>query len=272
MKELNCPLSEEQLTAFLDNELPDPQARQLARHIMACPQCSRVLGRLNAADALLRLPSVDRDEVPAPENVPDLSSTFWPTLKGRLDAVDQLINATDGVSRKRQRSGLMRLALAGAAIVLAAVITQQLMLNSMSGLQPEQLVQMHAGYVPSAPLSNPQAGHAQVALGSPDAFQPAPPTMIDIDGTPALWSQYLVDGRAVSVLHTARNAVNLRDMQPITADGKRYHLSQNPAGSVLVDSSGDIWHIVTADPYLPPQRMLTLLRQISSLPGPSASM
>lgn len=272
MRELNCPLSEEQLTAFVDGELPAQQARHLARHIMACPQCSRALGRLSAADALLQLPTAVGDEAASEEHVAALSPGFWQRLKGRLDDVDQVINATDGVSRPRQRSGLMRLAVAGTAIILAAVITQQLVLHSMSGVQPGQLVQMHTGFVHSSTSSPARAGHTQVAIGGPSASAPGTPTMIDFDGTPALWAQYVVEGRPVSVLHTARNSVNLRDMQLITANGKLFHLAQSPAGNVLVDSSGDIWHIVIADPYLAPQRMLTLLSQMPSPPDPSGSM
>ena len=273
MRELNCPLSEEQLTAFVDGELPAQQARHLARHIMACPQCSRALGRLSAADALLQLPTAVGDEAASEEHVAALSPGFWQRLKGRLDDVDQVINATDGVSRPRQRSGLMRLAVAGIAIILAAVITQQLVLHSMSGVQPARLVQMHTGFVHSSTSSPARAGHKQAAIrGGPSASAPGTPTMIDLDGTPALWSQHVVEGRPVSVLYTARNSVNLRNMQPITANSKLYHLSQTPAGNVLVDSSGDIWHIVIADPYLAPQHMLTLLSQIPSPPGPSGSM
>ncbi len=272
MRELNCPLSEEQLTTLLDGELPADRVQQLARHIMACPVCSRALGRLSAADALVRLPAAVGDEAASEEPVAGLSPGFWPRLEGRLDDVDQLINATDGAGRPRQRSGLMRLAVAGIAIILAAVITQQLVLHSMSGVEPAQLVNMHTGFMPpSAPPGTP-ADHAQVALGGPNASEPGAPTMIDLDGKPALRWQYLVEGRAVSVLCTARNSVNLRDMQPVTANGKLYHLSQTPAGNVLVDSSGDIWYIVIGDRQLAPQHMLMLLSQVPSPPAPSGSM
>ncbi len=253
MKPFDCPLAEEQLTAFLDEDLPAEQMRAVARHVMACSHCSELLGRLRAAQTVMDLPHPTADSAtPSPD--------LWDRVNSRLDEVDRLMQATPSVAEGLPRPYLYRLVAVGAGLILLAVVVQQVMLHTISGVPPTELVAMHNQAAASVPAAT-ASGYTNISLGG--SSQPATtanPAMVELDGAPALWLQYAVGGRRVSVLCTGRHSVNLRGMQQLAAYGKQYHLKQTPAGNVLVDSSGDIWRVAISNAT--PQEMLPVLRQL----------
>ncbi len=264
MKQSNCPLSQEQLTAFLEEDLPAEHMRRLARHIMACPHCSEVLGRLRAAQTVIEIPDPSEESITAP---PEL----WDRVNSRLDEVDRLMQATPCVEEHPPRPYPYRLVGVGVALIVLAVVVQQVMLHTISGARPIELVSMHNQAVASLSSSAAGPGYANISLSG--ASEPAPtrsPFMVELDGAPALWLQYAVSGRPVSVLCTGRHSVNLRGMQQVAAYGKLYHLKQTPTGNVLVDSSGDIWRIAISNAT--PQEMLRVLHRLPDFPSYRGSM
>ena len=261
MNSHRCPLSEEQLTAFLEDDLPARQTRLMARHVITCPSCSQILGRLKAAESLLRTPQPD-------ETIAETSPEFWPRLQARLDDVDHVMNATPGVGRQ-PANNLRRLALAGAAVIVLALAAQQVMLRHFPALQPAQLAQIHRQAVAAAApqASTPDYPYASAGFsdagrsGRADTPPSFAPYLVELDGVPAVCSVYLLDGRRATALCTIEKAIDLRRMAPLSPGQDRYFAGRLPDGNiVLVDTAGQMWRAVISD--APPQQMLSLLMRM----------
>jgi len=73
-----CPVTSEALSAFVDGELPGEQRRELARHIVTCPSCSRQLGSVYSLKVLASGPDQQLARVP---------KGFWKRARTRLNEV-----------------------------------------------------------------------------------------------------------------------------------------------------------------------------------------
>ena len=103
-----CPVTSEALSAFVDGELPGEQRRELSRHIVTCPSCSRQLGTIYALKVLASGP----DQQPA-----RIPRGFWKRARRRLDEIDAV--ARKVVSIGPTRAPARRLAaLAGAGVLV----------------------------------------------------------------------------------------------------------------------------------------------------------
>ena len=103
-----CPITSEALSAFVDGELPSEQRRELSRHIVTCPSCSRQVGTIYSLKVLAGGP----DQQPA-----RLPRGFWKRARRRLDEIDAV--ARKVVSIGPARAPARRLAaLAGAGVLM----------------------------------------------------------------------------------------------------------------------------------------------------------
>jgi hypothetical protein len=74
---MDCRLCSEELTAYLDGELPRPAAERIRRHLEECPPCQDELQALRGAAAFVE--SHARDVEPVPE--------IWNNLRARIAAM-----------------------------------------------------------------------------------------------------------------------------------------------------------------------------------------
>ena len=103
-----CPVTSEALSAFVDGELPSEQRRELSRHIVTCPSCSRQLGTIYSLKVLAGGPDQQFTRV---------SRGFWNRAHQRLDEIDAV--ARKVVSIGPSRAPARRLAsLAGAGVLM----------------------------------------------------------------------------------------------------------------------------------------------------------
>jgi len=103
-----CPVTSEALSAFVDGELPSEQRRELSRHIVTCPSCSRQLGTIYSLKVLAGGPDQQPARVPR---------GFWKRARRRLDEIDAV--ARKVVSLGPTRAPARRLAaLAGTGVLM----------------------------------------------------------------------------------------------------------------------------------------------------------
>lgn len=251
MSHVDCPLTDEELSAFLEGALGLETAREIANHILTCDRCARNLGHVAAAETVLSLPA---ESGPYPE----LSEDFWPQLRRRLDEVDRLVEATT-VKKTDRRRYLPLIAVAGIALILVSIVAHQSFMGSMSPVNPAELAYMH-----HRAMTTPQTGGQDTGdiatVGATDTNSFHGPHMVDLDGTPALSWHYLIGGRPVSVMFTTTEAVDTDAMHRIRVNGRVYYLLQTPTGNVLVDTSEDLWRVVVGQTT--PLEMVVLLQSI----------
>lgn len=236
MNEVDCPIPQEELGAFIEGAMPLDDAREIANHILACDRCACSLGRLAAAETVMNLPDLS-------ESYPELSDDFWPRLRERLDEVDRLVQATS-VKESRSRRSLPALVVAGVALILIAVAVQHFVVGSVSPMAPNELVTMHARATTSLPATHPSVGGSTTTVGMQSSEMFRGPHMIDLKGAPALCWNYRLSGHPISVMFTTSNSIALDDMAAIRVNGRSYHLLQSDWGTVLVDDSEDLWRVV----------------------------
>jgi len=254
MSRHSCGLSEEQVTAFAQGELEPREATRLARHIMICPECSELLGRLQAADTLLSLPATD-------EHPDSPSAEFWSRLSARLDDVDVVAEATPAICAPIHRFSRASLALTGltvAALIISALALARLLpARSSSTVAPAELLAMHQQV-----LTNSAPGHFSVGLSSSaHAATPAwPYTVRELNGAPAVGFTYSLGSRRATTILLARGSLDLRRLQPLQgpdSDRRFWAGSLADGSSLLVDTGGSLWQGIISD--APPQQMLWLL-------------
>lgn len=256
MSRHSCGLSEEQVTAFAQGELEPREATRLARHIMICPECSELLGRLQAADTLLNLPTTDK--------YPDSpSAEFWSRLSARLDDVDEVAEATPAVCTPFQRFSRAGLALTGltvAALIISSLALARLLplpARSGSTVALAELLAIH-----QQALTGSAPGHFSVGLSSSahGAAPVWPYTVQELNGAPAVGFTYSLGNRRATTILLARGSLDLRRLQPLQgpdSDRRFWTGSLADGSSLLVDTGGPLWQVVISD--APPQQMLWLL-------------
>ncbi len=103
-----CPVTSEALSAFVDGELPGEQRRELARHIVTCPSCSRQLGSVYSLKVLASGPDQQLARVP---------KGFWKRARTRLNEVDGIARKVVSISPGRAPAWRLA-ALAGAGVLM----------------------------------------------------------------------------------------------------------------------------------------------------------
>jgi anti-sigma factor RsiW len=265
MKRHNCGLSEEHITAFAQGELEPDRATRVARHVIACPDCSELLGRLKAADALL--------ELPATEHQPQQpSQQFWARLSAHLDDVDQVVRATPAISndeiRRPNTSRIHRLAIAAAVLIVLAVAAQQLLLNRPSAADPAQLLIVH-----HQALGGSSSGHVAVSMSAAakTGGSPRPFAVFELNGTPAISFLHNLAGRATTITFMAPGSISLRQLHPLQENDRRYWAASVGDGTtLLLDTEGPVWQAIISD--APPRQIFWLLNHTSPHTASSPSM
>jgi len=108
-----CPVTPEDLSAFVDDELPGEQRRKIARHIVTCPSCSRQIGTIYSLKVLANGPDQQFARVPR---------GFWKRVRQSLDEIDAVARKVVSISPGRAPAWrLAALAATGVLMIILAV-------------------------------------------------------------------------------------------------------------------------------------------------------
>ncbi|HEY3398146.1 MAG TPA: zf-HC2 domain-containing protein [Armatimonadota bacterium] len=253
----DCPYEEENLSGFVDGELPVHQQQVLARHLMECSQCAEQAGRLLGAKYYL----ADK----APEPTP-LSTAFW----GHLEQAMVLVDAVAARSAARPLSPVLRKRiLAGAsAVVMLTVVAVALHLASQPPLvSPAALLQAHQGIVAQtassfSPVSLggarlPRAGHAWLPQMRLEQGLGAAGVTHEIFSVSAL---------PLSFFSLSRSRLDIRRLQPIQTEQRTYYAGTDGRLSLLAFQNGEEWQVLTAEAPLSQLLLLAEWRPAPDLP------
>lgn len=252
-----CPLEEENLSAFVDGELPAGQHRLVARHLMDCPECAAQAGHLLAVKRYLALKS----EEPAV-----LGEAFWQRLDQAIDLVDAIAaraNVPPTPPRARRRA--VALAGVGALLILAALVFRVAAVPAQ--VRPSTFVRAHQSlsaaffHGPVAPVAwtpgdQQQAGRTWLPQARLDQALAA-------DITQQLYS---VASLPLSVFTVPGSRLDLKRLQPITVGAQEYYVATEGRTSLLAWWQHDRWQVLAADTSL--SQLLTLAEAFQRLDLP----
>jgi anti-sigma factor RsiW len=152
---MNCERALEQLSPFLDSELPDADTGAVRSHLDACPPCKHAHGRL------VRLETIS---VTILRGAPDVAVTEW---SARWIQIDGACVNPAAQARRAKRERNARLSIATFAMAAAVIIAATLALPMLAGRfeAPDGPIAHHHGPAAAAHLaynSTPGANHAEV--------------------------------------------------------------------------------------------------------------
>jgi hypothetical protein len=253
----DCQWEEENLSVFVDGELPAGQQRALARHLLDCPECAAHAGRLLAVKYYLGAHA----EEPAP-----LSAGFWARLNQALDLVDAV--AERAAARRVAPAARRAWALAGAGVflILAAWVLRLAALPPP--VQPEALIRAHEGLI----LQVPQ-GPMTPAAWAPGQSQRAgrtwlPQARLDqaLGATAISQHLYSVSSLPLSAFTLPHSGLAAQRLFPIRVGMEQYYVSAGDPTSLVAWRDGDNWQVLAADTPLP--QLLSLAQVFSRTSGP----
>jgi len=135
---MNTHPTMETISRYLDQALPEEEARRLENHFEECPECRRAVEVLRAAEQLCvpphtRLEAISRNVMasvrtrPIPERVAGAAAAASSAPKGRLSRLrGLLLGARQSGARPRRR---LIFALSAASVVVPAVVIAAVFLN-----------------------------------------------------------------------------------------------------------------------------------------------
>ncbi len=246
----DCHWEEENLSVFVDGELPTRRQRALARHLLDCSECAAHAGRLLAVKYYLGANSEE------PET---LESGFWGRLGEALDLVDAVGERTarrpaPSVPRRRAWA----LAGAGVFLILAAWVLRLATLPPP--VQPEALARAHEVLV------------LQVAQGPiiPTAWVPGqaqrtgrtwlPQARLDqaLGTTGVSHRLYSVSSLPLSSFTLPPGGLARDRMMPMRVDMEQFYVAAGGSTSLVAWREGDEWRVLAADTS--PTQLLALAR------------
>ncbi|MBD3285225.1 hypothetical protein GF359_02385, partial [candidate division WOR-3 bacterium] len=131
---MNCREIEKLLQLYHDGELSAEETRLVERHLSKCPDCRAALAKLSALDALIKDGKA--------EKVPDPGKHYWQSFSHRV--IRRLSAHRPSLRRPTSRTKLFRFGLipylsAGAAIVLALVVSFTMLKEVPAGFTEEDV-------------------------------------------------------------------------------------------------------------------------------------
>ncbi len=242
---------EENLSVFIDGELPTGPQRALARHLLECPDCAAQAGRLLAVKYYLGANATE----PEP-----LEPGFWGRLEQALDVVDAVAAraARQPAPTRPLRRRVGALAGAGLVLVLAAWVLR--LTTVPPPVQPEALARAHNGLV------------LQVAQGPiiPAAWTPGqvqrtgrtwlPQARLDQAlGTTGVQHQlYSVSSLPLSAFTLPASSLPRKRMMPVRVDRQEFYVTAERETNLVAWRRGEEWEVLAA--AAPPTQLLALAR------------
>ena len=246
----DCHREEENLSVFVDGELPTGQQRTLARHLLDCPECAARVGRLLAVKYYLGANA---------EEPKRLEPGFWGRLEQALDLVDAV--AARAARRPAPAAPVRRawsLAGAGVFLILAAWVLRLATLPPP--VQLEALARAHEGLV------------LQVAQGPiiPASWVPGhaertgrtwlPQARLDqaLGTTGISHRLYSVSSLELSAFTLPSSGLPCKRMMPVQVDMEQFYMATGGATSLVAWRDGDGWQVLAGDTS--PTQLLALAR------------
>lgn len=235
----DCHWEEENLSVFVDGELPTGQQRLLARHLLDCAECAAQAGRLLAVKYYLGAKSEEPEK---------LEAGFWGRLEQALDLVDAVAErAAQQPTLATPRRRAWALAGAGVFLILAAWVLRLATLPPP--VQPEALAQAHEGLV------------LQVAQGPiiPASWTPGqaqrtgrtwlPQARLDqaLGATGVSHRLYSVSSLPLSAFTLPSSSLPRRRLIPVQVGMEQYYVSAGGTTNLVAWREGDEWRVLAAD-------------------------
>ncbi len=266
-----CGEVRELLFAFLDNELDAPLSIELQRHLDACADCARE-GEIERT-IRQRLEGVMRKAMHA---VPDVDS-----FASRLTLLDDKPQDTPSW-KSRTTPNRVRLKFALAAALFGAVTLSAWSLKGILDKGPQLADLLVAdlehfieeGSVVEVSSSDPKTVTAwlraktALAVALPEIPQAVGTLMggrkCTIDGNPAAFAIYDVNGQPVSFVVWKPNNASVERMQRFNMDGASYLFESRRGFSVIAHTRGDLIYAAVS-----PLSKEATLKFVSSVPNES---
>ncbi len=253
----DCHREEENLSVFVDGELPAGQQRAVARHLLDCSECAARAGRLLAVKYYLGAGA----EEPAP-----LGAGFWGRLDQALDLVDAV--AERAAARPVTPAARRAWGLAGAVVFLILAAWVLRLATLPPPVPPEALIRAHEGLI----LRMPQ-GPITPAAWVPRQSQRAgrtwlPQARLDQAVGTADISQHLysVSSLPLSAFTLPSSSLAKHRLQFVSLETGMYYVSAGERTSVVAWREGDHWRVLTAD--APLTQLLPLAQVFSQMETP----
>jgi len=230
-----CPVTSEALSAFVDGELPSEQRRELARHIVTCPSCSRQIGTIYSLKVLAGGPDQQLARIPR---------GFWNRARRRLDEIDAVARkvVSIGPSRAPARR-LAALAAAGVFMIILAVGIRGALLPRPMGWM--YLARAHrtatAQLIAPAAIRQPpgRSGQAIQAAWQPGHAQPIHTQMCS--GRQVVYSR---PGAVVSYFILPCDSLDVSGLDFIYQRGLHFYLTASDGLSIIAWRQGPGWRIL----------------------------
>lgn len=253
----DCHGEEENLSVFVDGELPAGQQRAVARHLLDCPDCAARAGRLLAVKYYLGAGA----EEPAP-----LGAGFWARLDQALDLVDAV--AERAAARPITPAARRAWALAGAGVFLILAAWVLRLATLPPPVPPETLIRAHEGLalrIPQSPLTpaawapgqSPRTGRTWLPQARLDQAV----------GTTAIHQHlYRVSSLPLSAFTLPSSSLAKHRLQFVRLEAGMYYVAAGERTSIVAWREGDHWRVLTAD--APLTQLLPLAQVFSQMEMP----
>ncbi len=186
----NCNPDDERLSGLVDGELPERERRRVAAHVLACPACSRQVGRLVATRGLMV----------GAQHAAEPPLDFSERLRERIDEVDGMRARVSFIPPPARR--LVAIAAVGVILISGAAMLSSYLSSSVS--TSALLVQAHArmGLQPWAGVAPAGAYSAVSVHPSPTSWRPVHRALLDLDGRLVTHTLYRVGRCPVSLFES----------------------------------------------------------------------
>jgi len=231
---MGCATSAELLSAYLDDELPDPQRQEVAAHVATCPQCAGELELMQGAKRMVQSLRVETG---------DPTERIWAAVTARLDAMPR-------------RTPLLQRPIAGWRL-LAVVGVVAVALATSYRLYEMRYQQATETYEALAVAHYQQVGRGTFEWIWPTGGGIAEPPSVEVAGTyqtvvngqPVEQTLLLIGGVPVSRFVMARDTVRASLLHPLRTDGLRLRVGAVGDQSVVVyNENGQQIALVAAVP------------------------
>lgn len=242
----DCPITEDDINALVDDELRGREQRRVAAHVVACPDCRGTAGATLAGKRMLGAKG-------QPLDVPVGS---WDRLATALDQADRVAVAMHTAPRGRTFPLVPALAACGIMLIVAAAAWHNRAGNTRSHVA--QFVRSHEAAC-ALILRAPQLAVHDVVVADPGraSWVPVARWLIPLNGEIVDHTFYRVGPTPISQFVVSTRACDSDGLEPIrTTSGTRYLVRAEQGGSIVAWETGGLVHVLVG--RIGPNQLLTL--------------
>lgn len=220
----DCPITEDELNALVDDQLCGRDQRRVAAHVAACQACSEFVGGTLASKRLL---AARGHELEPP-------ACSWDDLVAALDATDRVARTSREARRRREWVSVP--ALAGVGVILIAVALVWTGRYRESHSQGASFVQAHldAAGLSARIAATPRNVHDVVTPVPGGAYwQGVARSYIPLGGELVEHTLFRVDRTPISEFLVPIRQFERTGLEPAHFDGAWYMVRAERAGSVV---------------------------------------